>query len=93
MDLVAHNLRVILPLIIGALEETHWNVVVNGFRSELRKQLQELDPELFEVCLKDHREEESRTKARQEQRERAWKQLEELAATNSQGILTLESMA
>ena len=86
VDLVAQNRRVILPLIIGALEENHWNVVVNGFISDLRKQLLDLDHELFESCQREYREEGMRTKARQDQREKTWKQLEALAITKSLGI-------
>ena len=86
VDLVAQNRRVILPLIIGALEENHWNVVVNGFISDLRKQLLDLDHELFESCQMEYREEGTKTKARQDRREKTWKQLEALAITKSPGI-------
>ncbi|KAK8613850.1 hypothetical protein V6N13_101606 [Hibiscus sabdariffa] len=81
-NLIIQNRKVILPIIIPALEKNvrkHWNQAVHSLTLNVRKIFCDLDPELFKECLLKFQEDESeedKTKAKQQT---TWKCLEELA--------------
>ncbi|KAH7278768.1 hypothetical protein KP509_38G055300 [Ceratopteris richardii] len=94
VSLITQNRRVILPLIFSALEKnsmSHWNQVVHRLMQNVRKLFQDLDPELFDECLKAHQDQESKAKALEDQRNETWKRLEAAAAAKalSVGLITV----
>ncbi|PIA34341.1 hypothetical protein AQUCO_03800140v1 [Aquilegia coerulea] len=82
VTLMAQNRTVIYPIIYEALEKNilHWNLGVHGLTNNVRKMLLEMDNELFEECQKQYLEKETRAKGLEQQRELAWKRLEEVAS-------------
>lgn len=89
VGLIAQNRAVILPLIFSALEknsDSHWNQVVHGLTLNVRKMFQELDTKLFNECLNDYQDKESKAKILQEQRDAVWKRLEAAAAANTSTV-------
>jgi serine/threonine-protein phosphatase 2A regulatory subunit B' len=78
VSLVAQNRHLVLPVVFGALERnarTHWNAAVHGLTCNVRKMFMEMDQVLFDECLRQFDEEESRAASVAEQRERQWKKL------------------
>mmetsp|Transcript_709 Transcript_709/g.1256 ORF Transcript_709/g.1256 Transcript_709/m.1256 type:complete len:481 (+) Transcript_709:165-1607(+) len=78
VSLVAQNRHLVLPVVFGALERnarTHWNAAVHGLTCNVRKMFMEMDQGLFDECLRQFDEEESRAASVAEQRERQWKKL------------------
>jgi serine/threonine-protein phosphatase 2A regulatory subunit B' len=70
----------------GALEKNtmgHWNPVVGGLTINVRKMLQEMDPELFEQCHKRWLEDQARHVADEKARRELWSRVEKLAIINS----------
>lgn len=85
-NLIKQNSKVILPIILPALERntvTHWNQVVRNLTSNVRKILSDADPELFEECLTKFKEAESKKEETKSKREDVWKLLEEVAEGRS----------
>ncbi|KAE8692590.1 hypothetical protein F3Y22_tig00110831pilonHSYRG00090 [Hibiscus syriacus] len=71
-NLIIQNCKVILPIIIPALEKNtrnHWKQAVHSLTLNVRKIFHDLDPELFNECLLKFQEDESKedeTEAKQE---------------------------
>lgn len=85
-NLIRQNRKVILPIIFPALEKNgrnHWNQVVQSLTLNVRKIFADVDPELFEECLKQFEEHEAREENMKVKHEATWKRLEEIAATKS----------
>ncbi|KAG9146520.1 hypothetical protein Leryth_011785 [Lithospermum erythrorhizon] len=79
VDLIVHNLDVILPIILPALEsnvQSHWNHGVLNLTVNVRKMFLEMDDELFQACHSEYEEEQHQLNLVAEKREEAWKQLE-----------------
>ncbi|GAA0154908.1 protein phosphatase [Lithospermum erythrorhizon] len=79
VDLIVHNLDVILPIILPALEsnvQSHWNHGVLNLTVNVRKMFLEMDDELFQACHSEYEEEQQQLNLVAEKREEAWKQLE-----------------
>ncbi|GFQ05514.1 serine/threonine protein phosphatase 2a 57 kDa regulatory subunit b' alpha isoform [Phtheirospermum japonicum] len=88
VGLIAENRHVILPIIFGALEKNirgHWNQAIVGLSSNVRRMFLEMDSELFEECQRQHEENEAKAGEKEEQRELAWKRLEEVAVQANSG--------
>lgn len=91
-NLIRQNRKVILPIIFPALEKNgrkHWNQVVQSLTVNVRKIFADIDPELFEECLKQFEEDEAKAEDMKMKQEATWKRLEEIAAsktTNSEAV-------
>ncbi|KAJ0094104.1 hypothetical protein Patl1_16847 [Pistacia atlantica] len=82
-SLIRQNRKVILPIIFSALEKNgcnHWNQVVQSLTLNVRKMFSEIDPELFEECLRKFQEDESNVEEIKTKYAAVWKRLEEIAA-------------
>ncbi|GMI65806.1 hypothetical protein like AT5G03470 [Hibiscus trionum] len=82
VGLISQNRQVVLPIIFGALEkniQSHWNTEVHGLTVNVRKMFLEMDPDLVDECERQLQEKEARAGEAEEQREMAWKKLEEEA--------------
>lgn len=82
-NLIKQNRKVILPIIFPSLEKNarnHWNQAVQSLTLNVRKLFSDIDPELFEECLKKFQEDEAQENEINSKREATWKRLEEIAA-------------
>ncbi|XP_050373739.1 serine/threonine protein phosphatase 2A 57 kDa regulatory subunit B' theta isoform-like [Argentina anserina] len=82
-NLIKQNRKVLLPIIFSALEKNatnHWNQAVHSLTLNVRKIFYDLDPELFNECLAEFKEDESKEDEVIARREATWKHLEEVAA-------------
>jgi len=85
-NLIRQNRKVILPIIFPALEKNgrnHWNQVVQSLTVNVRKIFADIDPELFEECLRQFQENEEKAEEIKTKQEATWKRLEEIAATKA----------
>lgn len=83
VNLIAHNRRVILPLIFPALENnvhSHWNHSVLNITLNVRKMFLKMDDELFSVCHSRFMEERFNLTLETEKRKEVWKHLENAAS-------------
>ncbi|KAF3792737.1 B'GAMMA Serine/threonine protein phosphatase 2A regulatory subunit B' gamma isoform [Nymphaea thermarum] len=86
LNLIKENLKVILPIILPALEKNtrnHWNQAVQSLTLNVRKIFMDIDNELFEECLHKFQEDEAKEKEIQDKRAATWKRLEEVAASKA----------
>lgn len=82
-NLITQNRKVILPIILPALERNaraHWNQAVQSLTMNVQKIFSDADQELFDECLARYQEDEAKEKETQEKRELTWKRLEDVAA-------------
>ncbi|XP_020229795.1 serine/threonine protein phosphatase 2A 59 kDa regulatory subunit B' eta isoform isoform X1 [Cajanus cajan] len=95
-SLIRQNRRVILPIIFPALEKNcrgHWNQVVQNLARNVRRIFSDLDPEIFEECLRKFEEDEAKLEEQKTKHEATWKMLEEVAASKaaSNGLVQTSS--
>ncbi|CAN6464226.1 unnamed protein product [Victoria cruziana] len=86
LNLIKENRKVILPIILPALEKNtrnHWNQAVQSLTLNVRKIFMDIDNELFEECLHKFQEDEAKEKENQDKRAATWKRLEEVAASKA----------
>jgi serine/threonine-protein phosphatase 2A regulatory subunit B' len=85
-NLIRQNRKDILPIIFPSLEKNgrnHWNQVVQSLTLNVRKIFSDVDPELFEECLRQFQEDEAKMEEKQKKHEATWKHLEEFAAVKA----------
>ncbi|KAF1877418.1 hypothetical protein Lal_00040133 [Lupinus albus] len=81
--LIKQNHKIILPIVLPALEENarnHWNQAVQSLTMNVRKIFSDTDPAFYEECMHKFQEDEARGKDLKSKREATWKRLEEMAA-------------
>lgn len=84
VNLMAQHRHVLLPVCFGALEKNavgHWNAVVGGLTINVRKMLQEMDPELFAQCHERWLADQAKLVEENKERQLRWSHIEEVAAT------------
>ncbi|XVE74854.1 hypothetical protein DITRI_Ditri12bG0051600 [Diplodiscus trichospermus] len=92
-NLIRQNRRVILPIILPALEKNrhnHWNQMVQSLTLNVCKIFHDVDPELFGECLNKFQEDEKKLEEIKAKHEATWKCLEEIAiskAANGEAVL------
>lgn len=82
--LIKHNSKVILPVVLPALERNtkgHWNQAVQSLSLNVRKIFMDYDPALFEECRQKFEEEEAQEAGMRSRCEARWKRLEEIASS------------
>ncbi|XP_010537569.1 PREDICTED: serine/threonine protein phosphatase 2A 57 kDa regulatory subunit B' theta isoform-like [Tarenaya hassleriana] len=82
-NLIMQNRKVILPILLPALERNarnHWNQAVRSLTQNVRKMFHDLDPDLFKECLAKFEEDESKEAETEARREATWKRVEEFGA-------------
>ncbi|WOK97130.1 hypothetical protein Cni_G05838 [Canna indica] len=88
VSLIAQDRNVILPIIFEALEkntQAHWNQMVHGLTTNVRKMFLDMDNDLFEECQQKYLEKEANAKLLGEQRESTWRRLEAFVEANASG--------
>ncbi|GAB2297794.1 hypothetical protein Dimus_031882 [Dionaea muscipula] len=81
-NLIRQNRKVILPIILPALERNshdHWNQIVQNLTRNVRKIFADADPELLQECLHKFQENESKENEVKLKHEAIWRRLEEVA--------------
>ncbi|KAK9276824.1 hypothetical protein L1049_006361 [Liquidambar formosana] len=97
-NLIRQNCNVILPLIFPALEKNgrnHWNQMVQSLTLNVHKIFSDIDPDLFEECLRKFQEDEEKVEETKAKHEASWRHLEEIAAmktTSNEAVLVLHSI-
>ncbi|KAJ1410282.1 Protein phosphatase 2A, regulatory B subunit, B56 [Sesbania bispinosa] len=85
-NLIIQNIKVILPIILPALEKNmrgHWNQAVQSLTLNVRKIFSDADQALFDECMMRFQEDEMKERQKQEKRESTWKKLEDVAASTA----------
>lgn len=85
MTLVSQFRSVLVPIILPALEENadhHWNPSVHTLTCNVRKQLQEMDEQLYSENLARYNEIRAERSRLEEERDRTWEQLELVAKSS-----------
>ncbi|GAB2280576.1 hypothetical protein Dimus_015203 [Dionaea muscipula] len=82
-SLIRQNRKIILPIILPALERNsrdHWNQVVQSLTRNVRKIFSDADPDLFQECLRKCQEDEAKETDIKAKHEATWRILEEAAS-------------
>jgi serine/threonine-protein phosphatase 2A regulatory subunit B' len=96
--LIKQNSKVILPIILPALERNssgHWNQVVQSLTINVRKLFSDHDAGLYTECLRKYEEAKAKEKDTKLKQEATWRRLEEIAsakATSGEAVLVSRSL-
>jgi len=85
-NLITQNRKVILPIILPALEKNtrgHWNQAVQSLTLNVKKIFSDADQSLFDECLVKYQEDELKEKESYKKRESVWIRLENAAASKN----------
>lgn len=80
-NLIKQNNRVILPIVLPALEQNarnHWNQAVRSLTINVSKIFSDFDPAFYEECMIKFREDEAQENDVKSKCEARWKRLEEM---------------
>lgn len=85
-NLIIENRRVILPIVLPALERNtlvHWNQAVQSLSMNVKKVFADADQAFFDKCFEEFKENENKESETQKKRESSWKRLEEVAISEA----------
>ncbi|KAG9344798.1 hypothetical protein JZ751_010485 [Albula glossodonta] len=94
MSLISDNAAKILPIMFPALyrnSKTHWNKTIHGLIYNALKLFMEMNQKLFDDCTQQFRAEKNKEKAKWKEREEAWVKIENLAKSNPQFLVYIDS--
>ncbi|XP_041827642.1 serine/threonine-protein phosphatase 2A 56 kDa regulatory subunit gamma isoform isoform X1 [Melanotaenia boesemani] len=94
MSLISDNAAKILPIMFPALyrnSKTHWNKTIHGLIYNALKLFMEMNQKLFDDCTQQFRAEKNKEKAKSKEREEAWIKIENLAKSNPQFYIYVDS--
>uniref|UniRef100_A0A8C8JNM5 Serine/threonine protein phosphatase 2A regulatory subunit n=1 Tax=Oncorhynchus tshawytscha TaxID=74940 RepID=A0A8C8JNM5_ONCTS len=94
MSLISDNAAKILPIMFPALyrnSKTHWNKTIHGLIYNALKLFMEMNQKLFDDCTQQFRAEKNKEKAKSKDREEAWIKIENLAKSNPQSLIHVDS--
>jgi len=83
-SLIRQNSKVILPIILPALEKNingHWNPAVQSLSMNVQKLFSDREPELFAECVLKYEEDKVREEELKLKQAAAWKRLDEIASS------------
>nr|XP_040016825.1 protein phosphatase 2, regulatory subunit B', gamma b isoform X2 [Gasterosteus aculeatus aculeatus] len=95
MSLISDNAAKILPIMFPSLyrnSKTHWNKTIHGLIYNALKLFMEMNQKLFDDCTQQFRAEKSKEKAKWKEREEAWLKIENLAKSNPQFLVYVDSI-
>uniref|UniRef100_A0A4W6EYX0 Serine/threonine protein phosphatase 2A regulatory subunit n=1 Tax=Lates calcarifer TaxID=8187 RepID=A0A4W6EYX0_LATCA len=72
--------------------KTHWNKTIHGLIYNALKLFMEMNQKLFDDCTQQFRAEKSKEKAKWKEREEAWLKIENLAKSNPQFLMYVDSV-
>uniref|UniRef100_A0AAR2L902 Serine/threonine protein phosphatase 2A regulatory subunit n=1 Tax=Pygocentrus nattereri TaxID=42514 RepID=A0AAR2L902_PYGNA len=94
MSLISDNAAKILPIMFPALyrnSKTHWNKTIHGLIYNALKLFMEMNQKLFDDCTQQFRAEKNKERAKLKEREEAWIKIENLAKSNPQFLMYVDS--
>uniref|UniRef100_A0A671SZG8 Serine/threonine protein phosphatase 2A regulatory subunit n=1 Tax=Sinocyclocheilus anshuiensis TaxID=1608454 RepID=A0A671SZG8_9TELE len=94
MSLISDNAARILPIMFPSLyrnSKTHWNKTIHGLIYNALKLFMEMNQKLFDDCTQQFRAEKNKEKAKWKEREEAWIKIENLAKSNPQFLMYIDS--
>ncbi|XP_030627069.1 serine/threonine-protein phosphatase 2A 56 kDa regulatory subunit gamma isoform isoform X4 [Chanos chanos] len=94
MSLISDNAATILPIMFPALyrnSKTHWNKTIHGLIYNALKLFMEMNQKLFDDCTQQFKAEKNKEKAKLKEREEAWLKIENLAKSNPQFHMFVDS--
>ncbi|KAL7871719.1 hypothetical protein SRHO_G00067020 [Serrasalmus rhombeus] len=94
MSLISDNAARILPIMFPALyrnSKTHWNKTIHGLIYNALKLFMEMNQKLFDDCTQQFRAEKNKEKLKWKEREEAWIKIENLAKSNPQFLMYIDS--
>uniref|UniRef100_A0A8C7W793 Serine/threonine protein phosphatase 2A regulatory subunit n=1 Tax=Oncorhynchus mykiss TaxID=8022 RepID=A0A8C7W793_ONCMY len=94
MSLISDNAARILPIMFPSLyrnSKTHWNKTIHGLIYNALKLFMEMNQKLFDDCTQQFRAEKNKEKAKWKEREEAWVKIENLAKSNPQVSIPMET--
>ncbi|KAB5539950.1 hypothetical protein PHYPO_G00095220 [Pangasianodon hypophthalmus] len=94
MSLISDNAARILPIMFPSLyrnSKTHWNKTIHGLIYNALKLFMEMNQKLFDDCTQQFRAEKNKEKLKWKEREEAWIKIENLAKSNPQFLLYIDS--
>uniref|UniRef100_A0A8C1YHR6 Serine/threonine protein phosphatase 2A regulatory subunit n=1 Tax=Cyprinus carpio TaxID=7962 RepID=A0A8C1YHR6_CYPCA len=94
MSLISDNAARILPIMFPSLyrnSKTHWNKTIHGLIYNALKLFMEMNQKLFDDCTQQFRAEKNKEKAKWKEREEAWIKIENLAKSNPQFLMYVDS--
>uniref|UniRef100_A0A8C1HPW9 Serine/threonine protein phosphatase 2A regulatory subunit n=1 Tax=Cyprinus carpio carpio TaxID=630221 RepID=A0A8C1HPW9_CYPCA len=94
MSLISDNAARILPIMFPSLyrnSKTHWNKTIHGLIYNALKLFMEMNQKLFDDCTQQFRAEKNKEKAKWKEREEAWVKIENLAKSNPQFPMYIDS--
>jgi serine/threonine-protein phosphatase 2A regulatory subunit B' len=80
-NLIKQNHKIILPIVLPALEQNtrnHWNQAVRSLTINVSKIFSDTDPAFYEECMIKFREDEAQENDMKLKREARWKRMEEM---------------
>lgn len=80
-NLIKQNHKIILPIVLPALEQNarnHWSQAVRSLTVNVCKIFSDIDPAFYEECMIKFREDEAQENDMKSKREARWKRLEEM---------------
>jgi len=86
LSLINDNVTTILPIVFPALHidpDTHWNKTIHGLIYNALKLSTEMNQKLFNELVEQHNQQKKIAAAKLEDKERKWRQIEELARENA----------
>ncbi|XP_041131775.1 serine/threonine-protein phosphatase 2A 56 kDa regulatory subunit gamma isoform isoform X7 [Polyodon spathula] len=94
MSLISDNAAKILPIMFPSLyrnSKTHWNKTIHGLIYNALKLFMEMNQKLFDDCTQQFRAEKNKEKLKSKEREEAWVKIENLAKSNPQYTVCVDS--
>uniref|UniRef100_A0A671SQE5 Serine/threonine protein phosphatase 2A regulatory subunit n=1 Tax=Sinocyclocheilus anshuiensis TaxID=1608454 RepID=A0A671SQE5_9TELE len=94
MSLISDNAARILPIMFPSLyrnSKTHWNKTIHGLIYNALKLFMEMNQKLFDDCTQQFRAEKNKEKAKWKEREEAWIKIENIAKSNPQFLMHIDS--
>ncbi|KZT44079.1 protein phosphatase 2A regulatory B subunit [Sistotremastrum suecicum HHB10207 ss-3] len=90
VNLMGDNLSVILPIVFPALyknSKSHWNRTIHGMVYNALKLFMEINPEMFDECLRGFKDNKQNEHQHLVDRYQRWERMKETAAQNAGGKL------
>ncbi|KAI9310582.1 serine/threonine-protein phosphatase 2A regulatory subunit delta isoform [Dichotomocladium elegans] len=94
VNLMSENINTVMPIIFPCLyrhAKEHWNRVIHDLISDALGTLTDMNPALFDECMKNYAKREESKKAREAEREEMWKRLR--SAAEGREVASLEIKA
>ncbi|UYV74617.1 PPP2R5D [Cordylochernes scorpioides] len=93
LSLFSDNASVLMPIMLPPMysnSKSHWNMTIHGLIYNALKIMMEMNQRLFDQCVQNFKQNKNMLKAKLQEREHAWRQIEQLAHKNPQSNQVLQ---